>query len=50
MSFVENAENCPSEAKYLPLLVTLCISKPIVHQRRVSKGCAVFKIEFQLIE
>lgn len=43
MSFVENVEN--SAAKYLPLLVIVCISKPIV-----SKGCVVFKIDFQLTE
>lgn len=47
MSFEENAVklNCLSEVKYLPLLVTLCISKLIV-----SKGCVVIKIEFHLIE
>lgn len=49
MSFVQNAVNCLSAAKYLPLLETLCILKPI-HEKRASKGCVVFKIEFQLIE
>lgn len=49
MSFVENAVNCLSAAKCLHLLATLCISKPM-HQKRVSKGCVVFKIEFQVIE